>query len=84
MTVEDPLEFAHKDKTAIITQREVGHDTLSFANALRGALRTGGGCLSTCPRQNAVAINDWSAHVIHRHKDPAQIVKEHQEALRKP
>ena len=52
--------------------------------ALRGALRTGGGCLSTCPRQNAVAINDWSAHVIHRHKDPAQIVKEHQEALRKP
>jgi len=39
VTVEDPLEFAHKDKTAIITQREVGHDTLSFANALRGALR---------------------------------------------
>jgi twitching motility protein PilT len=39
VTVEDPLEFAHADKTAIITQREVGHDTLSFANALRGALR---------------------------------------------
>ncbi len=39
VTVEDPLEFAHKDKMAIITQREVGHDTLSFANALRGALR---------------------------------------------
>jgi twitching motility protein PilT len=39
ITVEDPLEFVHKDKTAIITQREVGHDTLSFANALRGALR---------------------------------------------
>lgn len=39
VTIEDPLEFMHRDKTAIITQREVGHDTLSFANALRGALR---------------------------------------------
>ncbi|MCP4640414.1 MAG: type IV pilus twitching motility protein PilT [bacterium] len=39
VTVEDPLEFVHKDKQSIITQREVGHDTLSFANALRGALR---------------------------------------------
>jgi len=39
VTVEDPLEFVHADKKAIITQREVGHDTLSFANALRGALR---------------------------------------------
>ena len=39
ITIEDPLEFVHQDKTAIVTQREVGHDTLSFANALRGALR---------------------------------------------
>lgn len=39
VTVEDPLEFLHKDKEAIITQREVGQDTMSFANALRGALR---------------------------------------------
>lgn len=39
VTVEDPLEFLHFDKTGIVTQREVGHDTLSFANALRGALR---------------------------------------------
>ena len=39
ITVEDPLEFLHKDKMGIVTQREVGHDTLSFANALRGALR---------------------------------------------
>ncbi len=39
ITVEDPLEFVHQDKTGIVTQREVGHDTLSFANALRGALR---------------------------------------------
>jgi twitching motility protein PilT len=39
VTIEDPLEFVHFDKKAIVTQREVGHDTLSFANALRGALR---------------------------------------------
>jgi twitching motility protein PilT len=39
ITVEDPLEFVHKDKMSIVTQREIGHDTLSFANALRGALR---------------------------------------------
>ncbi len=39
VTVEDPLEFVHQDKQAIVTQREIGHDTLSFANALRGALR---------------------------------------------
>ena len=39
VTVEDPLEFLHSDVRSIITQREVGHDTLSFANALRGALR---------------------------------------------
>jgi twitching motility protein PilT len=39
VTIEDPLEFVHSDKMGIVTQREVGHDTLSFANALRGALR---------------------------------------------
>jgi twitching motility protein PilT len=39
ITVEDPLEFVHQDKVGIVSQREVGHDTLSFANALRGALR---------------------------------------------
>ncbi len=39
ITIEDPLEFVHKDKSAIVTQREVGRDTLSFANSLRGALR---------------------------------------------
>jgi len=39
VSIEDPLEFLHRDKMAIITQREIGHDTLSFANALRAALR---------------------------------------------
>ncbi len=52
--------------------------------AIRKALRDGTGCLQTCPRHNPVGINDWKAHVIHRHKDPAQIVKEYNEALRKP
>ena len=39
ITVEDPVEYLHKDKKSIISQREIGFDTLSFANALRGALR---------------------------------------------
>ena len=39
MTVEDPIEFLHKHKKAIINQREVGADTLSFANALKHVLR---------------------------------------------
>jgi len=33
------VEYLHKDKKSIISQREIGFDTLSFANALRGALR---------------------------------------------
>jgi len=39
ITVEDPIEFFHKDKLSLITQREVGSDTSSFADALRQALR---------------------------------------------
>ncbi len=39
MTVEDPIEFLHKHKKAIINQREVGQDTHSFANALKHVLR---------------------------------------------
>lgn len=39
ITVEDPIEFFHKDKLSLITQREVGTDTSSFADALRQALR---------------------------------------------
>ena len=39
MTIEDPIEFLHKDKKAFITQREVDVDTRSFAEALRGSLR---------------------------------------------
>jgi twitching motility protein PilT len=39
IAVEDPIEFVYKDKKSIISQRQVGRDTFSFANALRGALR---------------------------------------------
>jgi twitching motility protein PilT len=39
MTVEDPIEFVHDDKAAMVNQREVGRDTLTFANALKWVLR---------------------------------------------
>ena len=39
ITIEDPIEFVHKDRKSIINQRSVGQDTLSFAHALRAALR---------------------------------------------
>jgi twitching motility protein PilT len=39
LTIEDPIEFVHEDRKAVIDQREVGSDTGSFAEALRSALR---------------------------------------------
>ena len=39
MTIEDPIEFLIRDKRSIVNQREVGVDTLSFAQALKSALR---------------------------------------------
>lgn len=39
LTVEDPIEFVHNSKNCLINQRELGHHTHSFANALRSALR---------------------------------------------
>lgn len=39
VTVEDPVEFVHANKKAVISQREVGRDTDSFANALKFVLR---------------------------------------------
>ena len=39
MTVEDPIEFLHRDSQSIVNQREVAVDTRSFAHALRSALR---------------------------------------------
>jgi twitching motility protein PilT len=39
VTIEDPIEFLHRDKLSIINQREVGSDTASFKRALRRVLR---------------------------------------------
>ena len=39
MTIEDPIEFLHRDNKSIVNQREVSTDTKSFAGALRSALR---------------------------------------------
>jgi twitching motility protein PilT len=39
ITVEDPIEFLHRDKKSIIEQREIGIDTLSYAEALRRIIR---------------------------------------------
>jgi twitching motility protein PilT len=40
LTAEDPIEFVHSvHKKAVVHQRQIGRDTLSFANALKGALR---------------------------------------------
>ncbi|RMF09561.1 MAG: type IV pilus twitching motility protein PilT [Candidatus Neomarinimicrobiota bacterium] len=39
LTIEDPIEFVHKSKKCLITQREIGTHSNSFANALRAALR---------------------------------------------
>ncbi len=39
ITIEDPVEFVHRDKKCTINQREVGADTASFGNALKRALR---------------------------------------------
>lgn len=39
ISVEDPIEYVHQHKMSVITQREIGIDTLSFANALKNTLR---------------------------------------------
>ena len=39
LTVEDPIEYVHRNKQAAVTQREIGDDSRSFPRALRSALR---------------------------------------------
>jgi len=39
ITIEDPIEFVHKDRKCIVNQRSVGQDSLSFGRALRASLR---------------------------------------------
>ena len=39
VTIEDPIEYTFRDKRSVLNQREIGFDTMSFARALRAALR---------------------------------------------
>jgi twitching motility protein PilT len=39
LTIEDPIEFLHRNKKCLVNQREIGVDAVSFGEALRGALR---------------------------------------------
>ena len=39
ITIEDPVEFKHETQSSVVTQREVGRDTETFASALRASLR---------------------------------------------
>jgi twitching motility protein PilT len=39
LTIEDPIEFVHQDAKAVVTQREIGFDTMSYPSGLRSALR---------------------------------------------
>jgi twitching motility protein PilU len=39
LTIEEPIEFVHKHKKSVVDQREIGIDTLSYANALKNAMR---------------------------------------------
>src|SRR4029079_7513903 len=39
VTIEDPIEYAFKDRRSVINQREIGFDTTTFSKALRAALR---------------------------------------------
>ena len=39
ITIEDPIEFVFQPQKCLVSQREIGHDTWSFANALRSAMR---------------------------------------------
>ena len=39
ITIEDPIEFVHRNKKSVIVHREVGDHTVSFADALKGAMR---------------------------------------------
>lgn len=39
ITLEDPIEYLHSNQKSIVTQREIGYDTMSYANGVRAALR---------------------------------------------
>ena len=60
ITIEDPIEYYHKHKKALVTQREIGVDVPNFAEALRRALAPGPG--RDPGRRNARPGNDRRGH----------------------
>ena len=55
MTIEDPIEFVHDSRKSLVSQRELGSSTLSFATALRSAassptMAAGWTCPACAPR----------------------------------
>ena len=57
ITIEDPIEFLHKDKQSIISQREVGADTSSYADALKHILRQDPDCILIGEIRDADSMN---------------------------
>src|SRR5512140_116691 len=56
LTIEDPIEFVHESKKCLINQREIGPHTLSFANALRSALREDPDVILVCEMRDLETI----------------------------
>ena len=44
ITLEDPIEYLHRDRRSIVSQREIAIDTTDYLSALRSCLRKKGGC----------------------------------------
>ena len=56
VTIEDPVEFLHRDEMSIVSQREVGTDTQSFDSALRNALRQAPDVILIGEMRDAVSV----------------------------
>jgi len=85
LTVEDPIEFLHRDKRSIVNQREIDVDTRSFAVALRSALRQdpdvilSARCATTRPSRPPCSPRrpaTWCSPPAHprRHRDDHRII----------
>ena len=61
ITLEDPVEYLHHHQKAIVHQREIGSDSLSYANALRGALREAPDVILIGEMRGLETIAIWSS-----------------------
>jgi twitching motility protein PilT len=57
LTIEDPIEFVHENKQSLITQREIGHDASSFADALRAGIREDPDCILVGEMRDLETVN---------------------------